>query len=179
MAVTVDVKESFPSEYPAAPDGLSTAAAGLLTVAWQRIESYIAHRFTPREVAFYCQGPGEWHPKLEPFTLTKAEIWCKGVWEEITPPDTPLGGYWLASFGPWKFSGRVGDDDADVPAIVNEAVKRLTEYLASDPGQAGASSERVDITDIESRSVSRSPSWMAKALQNSGAADLLRGFRNV
>lgn len=179
MCVVIRQIESEPESYPDAPSGLSTSAAALADVAWARIESYIAHRYSVRDVVWIATGPGEWCPTLQPANIASVEIWADGVWSNITPDASPLGGYWLTGHGPYRFTGTVGEEDADVPDIVGEAVKRLAEYLAADPGEPGASSERVDITDIESRSVSRSPTWMAKAIQNSGAADLLRGFRNV
>lgn len=178
MPVTLKQTEGAPSSYPAAPSGLSDAAAALATVAWQRIESYIAARYTSRSVAWIVEGCGEWCPPLSPATITTVEVWSRaGEWETVSLDPSPLGGFWLAASGPYRFTGTVGG--GDVPASVNEAVRRLAEYLAQDPGDGGATSSRTDVTDIESVSLSRSASWMARALQNSGAADLLRGFRHV
>jgi hypothetical protein len=65
-------------------------------------------------------------------------------------------------------------------ALVNEAFRRLAEYVAGKPGRyAGASFESVNIGEAISESVRRDPAWMAMALQNSGAGDLLRSFRRA
>ena len=49
-----------------ARSALSTAAAALdADMIWQRIEAYIAHRWTERDVTWIVEGPGEWHPPLD------------------------------------------------------------------------------------------------------------------
>lgn len=177
MAITIKQNEAAPVAYPDAPAGLSTAAAALATVAWQRLEAYTAYRWTVRDVVWIVEGPGEWVPPLKPATVATVEIWADGSWSNITPDASPLGGFWLTGCGPYRFTGTVGG--VDVPAAVNEAVRRLAEYLSADPGEAGATSERIDVQDIESRQVDRSASWMARAMQNSGAGDLLRSYRRA
>jgi hypothetical protein len=179
MAVTINQIESEPAEYPDAPEGLSTAAAALTpAVVWERIESFVAHRWASRAVTWIVEGPGEWVPPLTLATVSKVEIWSSaGEWEDCTPPASPLGGYWLSASGPFRFTATVGG--AEVPATVSEAYRRLAEYMAAKPGEAGATSERFSVEDIESRQIDRSAAWMARALQNSGAADLLRGYRHV
>lgn len=178
MAVTVRQAESAPASYPDAPDGLSTAAAALdADMVWQRIESYIAQRYSERDIEWIVEGPGEWVPPLKPATITKVEIWSSAeVYEDVTANASPLGGYWLAGSGPYRFTGTVGG--GDVPASVAAAWSRLAEYMAAKPGTPGATSERTRAGSVEVEK-SRSESWMAKALQNSGAADLLRTFRRV
>ncbi len=89
---------------------------------------------------------------------------------------SPLGGYCLPGTGPYRFTGTAGEDDADVPAIVQEAYRRLAEYFAEPIAGIGVHSEAVpDIATIEYGS----PTWRAQALQQSGAADLLRTFRRA
>lgn len=179
-ATTIRQTEGTPAAYPDAPDGLSTAAAALdAAFIWQRLESYVAWRWSERAVEFIAEGPGHWEAPLAPVTITTAEIWRNEAWEALTLPPSPLGGYVLSGCGPFRFAGIVGDDDAEVPAAVLEAFRRLAEYMAAKPGVAGASSERTDIPDVEEREISRSPSWMAKAMSNSGAGDLLRSYRRV
>lgn len=162
---------SYPVLSPTVPDEV-----------WQRIESYIAHRYTERSVVWTVQGPGEWHAPLKPAAVTKVEIWSDGGWEDITanaPDASPVGGYCIGH-GPYRFTATVGGGSPapTVPAIVAQAAQRLAAYMASKPGTAGAKSESIDAGSI-SISRSRSESWMAKALQNSGAADLLRTYRRV
>jgi hypothetical protein len=172
--------EATPETYPAAPAGLSTAAAALADVAWARLESYIAHRYTARDVTWIVEGPGEFVPPLTPATVSTVEVWsAAGVWDDCTPPASPLGGYWLSATGPFRFTATVGADAGDVPPAVEEAVRRLAEYLAADPGTPGATSENHAVEGVDSVQVARSASWMARALHNSGAADLLRNYRRA
>ncbi len=183
MAVTVKQIESLPAEYPAAPYGLPAPVAALVKVAWQRVEPYIAWRFSPRAVTWIVDGPGEWIPPLKPATVSTVEIWSGAdEYEEVTANvnASPLGGYWLPATGPYRVTAEVGTPaNVAPPAAVVEAIKRLAEYLAAEPGAAGATSERTDIPGVISTDVERVASWRARALQNSGAADLLRTYRRA
>jgi hypothetical protein len=168
--------ESAPALYPTT----SPAVTGN-DVAWQRIEPYIAHRYTPREVEWVVEGCGEFVPPLKPAVVTKVEVWSRAdEWEDCTLPASPMGGYWLRSSGPWRFTATVGGGSPapTVPEIVWEAVKRLAAYLNAKPGTPGARSESISAGSIDI-SRTRSASWMAQAMTNSGAADLLRNFRRV
>lgn len=178
MAATIKQTESLPEEYPDLPENFLNAAAAALDPAmiWQRLESYVSHRWSERDVEWIVEGAGQWEPPLSPATVTKAEIWRGEAWTELTLPAAPLGGFLLSGHGPYRFTATVGDDDADVPAAVLEAFKRLAEYSAQSRGKAGARSERIGAGSI-SLSHSRSPSWLAEAIQNSGAGDLLRPYR--
>ncbi|MCT8989013.1 hypothetical protein NYR54_01715 [Chelativorans sp. SCAU2101] len=183
MATTIRQTESAPAAYPEAPDGLSEAAQALdPDMIWQRLESYIACRWTERAVIWVVEGCGEWHPPLAPATITKAEIWRDGVWVEVEPAlsPSPYGGYVLPGDGPYRFTATVGGGSPapEVPAAAEEAFRRLAEYMAADKGTAGASSESTSVGPI-SISSRRSPSWIAQAMQNSGAGDLLRPYRRV
>jgi hypothetical protein len=171
MAVTIKQTEGAPSSYPVLSPPIE-----LNDIAWQRVEEWIAHRFTARGVTWIVEGPGEWTPPLTPATITTIEIWTGGAWEVITPDASPLGGYWLPGCGPYRFTGTVGG--GLIPANVWEAVKRLAAYLNAQPGKPGARSESVTAGSV-SVSSSRSASWMAQAMQNSGAADLLRSYRRA
>ena len=179
MATLIKQTEAEPESYPSvSTTGWSTAAAALdQDMIWQRIESHIAHRWTSRAVTWIVEGPGEWHPPLTPATISTVEVWSSAdEWETATLDASPLGGYYLPCTGPYRFTATVGS--GDVPAAVNEAFRRLAEYMAAKPGKPGASSESITAGSI-SLSHRRSPSWMAQALQNCGAADLLRNFRRV
>jgi hypothetical protein len=178
-ATTIRQAEALPADYPDAPLGLSAAAAALdPAVIWQRIESYVAWRWSARDVMWIATGPGEWTPPLKPAAITTTEFWNGSGWETATPDPSPLEGFELHGYGPYRFTASVGADD-DVPAVVNEAFRRLAEYMAARLGTPGASLERLTIFDVSSRETIRSESWMALALQNSGAADLLRPYRKV
>ncbi|MDP1583929.1 MAG: hypothetical protein Q8M18_10945 [Bradyrhizobium sp.] len=180
MLTTIQQTESLPADYPDAPDGLSTAAAALDSdMIWQRIETYIAHRWTSRDVTWVVEGCGEWHPPLTPATMDTVEVWSCGAseWETAELDASPLGGYYLPASGPYRFSASVGG--GVVPAAVDEAFRRLAEYFAAEPGAPGAASEREEIPGVRTHEVSRVASWMARAMQNSGAGDLLRPYRRA
>jgi hypothetical protein len=177
-ATTIQQVESAPTTYPNAPDNLSVAAKALdPAMIWQRIETYVAWRWTPRDVMWIVTGRGEWHAPLAPATIATNELWDGAAWGIATPDPSPLGGFLLPGHGPYKFTGTVGA--GDVPAAVNEAFRRLAEYMAKPTGTAGASTERITVPGVLTTEVVRSQSWMASALQNSGAADLLRQYRKV
>jgi len=168
MAAAIKQDEAVPASYP----------TGGQDAIWQRIEAYIAHRWTERVVVWTVEGPGEWEPPLTPAIFTTSEVWNGAEWEAIEAPGAPLGGFWLSGEGPYRFTASVGSGTP--PANVLEAVARLAAYLADDTtAPAGARSFSVDIPGVQSTSVDRDPRWVAKALQLSGAADLLRNYRRV
>lgn len=173
MTTTLKQTEAVPESYPAS--GLSPEPDNA-AVVWQRLESYISHRWTPRQVVWIVEGPGEWCPPLTPATIATVEVWSGAdEWEDVTTNASPLGGYWLPATGPWRFTGEVGDDDADVPASVLEAFRRLSGYL-------DAARHRPGLRSVTAGSVSatyRDELATAQALQRSGAADLLRPYRRA
>lgn len=177
MAETIRQDEEMPASYPDAPT-LSTAAAALdADLIWQRLEAYQAHRWTERAVTWIVEGCGEWRPPLTPATVTTVEVWQSEAWEAVTLSPTPTGGYVLPG-GTYRFIGTAGAGVTDVPATVTEAFRRLAEYMAGKAGKPGAKSESIGAGTIR-LSHTRSPSWMAEAIQNSGAADLLRPYRRA
>lgn len=178
MAVTVRQTESAPEAYPDAPEGLSSEAAAINpALIWQRIESYVAWRWSTRDVEWVIEGDGDWCPPLKPAIVSTTEGWRDGAWEAVELRPTPLGGYCLAGCGPHRIIGTVGEDDAAVPALVLEAYRRLAEYTAQinfeHPGVRS-----ITVPDVATEEFA-SPSWRARALQDSGAADLLRTFRRA
>src|SRR6266446_7704208 len=182
MAELIKQTEAAPAgDYPLPPAGTpTTLTLSQKSSIWQRIEAYTAHRFSVRAVTWIVEGPGEWHAPLSPATITTVEVWSAAdVWETATLSASPLGGYWLPCTGPYRFTGTAGtDSDTLPPEAVLEAYRRLANYFAANPGKAGATQERIQAGSIDVR-VDRSASWMASALQNSGAADLLRPYRKV
>lgn len=176
MTVTLKQEEAVPATYPAAPGGLSPVAAALdASAVWQRIESYTAHRWTSRDVVWTVEGEGDWTPPLVPAVLTVAETWETGGWVRTTLPEGPLG-YCLPGDGPYRITATVGG--GNVPAAVLEAFRRLAEYLADETDRAGLSQYSVKVGEIE-ESYDRSATWVARAMQLSGAADLLRPYRRA
>ena len=169
--------EAIPASYPAVPSGLSTAAAALDSdMIWARIESYIAYRWTDREVVWTVEGGGDWASDLTHATLRATELWQSNAWAAVTLEPSPLGGLCLPGAGPYRFTADVGS--GTVPAVVDEAFRRLAEYMAETEDHPGSSGYKVNIgpVDIEE---TRSPTWMARAMQNSGAGDLLRNYRRA
>lgn len=185
MAVTLKQIESLPSGYPdlGAPDPLSPAAMALdHDSLWQRLESYVVHRWTPRDVVWIVEGCGEWYPPLVPATITTVEVWSAAdAWEAVELPPAPLGGYWLTATGPFRFSGTVGlPSPNDAPAAVCEAFRRLAEYVAATTDlKSGVTRRQIGIGGEITQAVSRDPAWLARAMQLSGAADLLRPYRRA
>ena len=178
MAETIKQTEAIPSSYPAVPSGLSTAAAALdSAMIWQRIESYTAFRWADRQVVWTVEGEGDWCPPLTPATVTAVEVWEALAWTATTPPASPYGGYDFPGEGPYRVTADVGDGTA--PAAVNEAFRRLAEYMAEGEKHPGASSFSTSIGGAIDISETRNAAWMARALQNSGAADLLRPYRRA
>ena len=177
MAETIKQTEAIPASYPSvsprwvieqAPEDEVPDDAQI----WQRIESYIAYRWTERQVIWIVQGCGEWVPPLTPTTITTVECWQGGEWVEATPVATALGGYDFAGDGPYRITADVGSGTP--PAAVQEAFKRLHEYsrgivdsFKNQPAQIGDSEDGI------------MANWTARALQLSGAADLLRPYRRA
>jgi hypothetical protein len=178
MAATLKQTEAAPDDYPDPPDGLSAAAAAIdPAVIWQRIESYVVWRFSVRDVEWVVEGDGCWSPPLTPVTISATSSWQSDAWQTVDDlRPAPMGGYVLPGVGPYRVIGTAGSDD-DVPAIVLEAYRRLAEYMAATSFEdVGLRSENVpNIWQGEYGS----PSWRAKALQDSGAADLLRNYRRA
>lgn len=183
MAETLKQTEAPPAAYPAAPSGLSAAAAALAPEAiWQRIESWVTARWSSRVVTWLVEGPGEWTPPLSPATLTTAEVWAGSEWSEVVLQPAP-DGFCLPAEGPYRITAAVGSGPA--PAVALEAFRRLAEYSAdigaygSWKGPAGATASDMNLGEGLSHSVDRPATWAARALINSGAADLMRPYRRA
>lgn len=175
MATTLRIEETPPASYPTITPA-PNAAAHFVTAAWQRAESFIGWRWSARSVVFIVEGLGEWMPPLEPATVTESAIW-DGAWNAITLQPSPLGGFCLDA-ARYRFTANVGSASAP-PALVAQAVSRLAEYLSAiaQGGGSGASLTGFQIDDLR---VERSTTnWAARALQLSGAADMLRPYRKL
>lgn len=138
---------------------------------WQVIERWVTVRWVARPVVYIAEGPGEWLPRLTPFTLGTTEQWDGSAWAAVTLAASPLGGLALDAVGPYRITGTAGDDSPP-PAVVNEAWRRLREFhdgVAWESFRAGTAQAGEDTPRA----------WAAKALQLSGAADLLRPYRRL
>ncbi|WMS43436.1 hypothetical protein RDV64_03260 [Acuticoccus sp. MNP-M23] len=146
-------------------------------VAWQRIEAYVAHRWTVREVVWVVEGPGEWLPRLSPATIDTAEEWEGNAYQPVSMASGRLGGLILPRCATWRFTADVGAGPC--PDAVLEAHARLVAYLADTDDRAGVTAYEADMAGAIRESYQRPAAWIAKALQNSGAADLLRPYRRA
>jgi hypothetical protein len=175
MPTTLRQTEGIPASYPAAPSGLSAKAAALRpAVVWKRMEAFTAYRWGERTVSWFIEGPGEWWPPLLPTTITEVAAWHGEAWETLDPDVSPLG-YWLVSTGPYKFSGTAGTSATPADTVL-EAYRRLAEYLvAESPGAAPSVAISYGPMSVTTR---RASAWLANAMNNSGAGDLLRPYRN-
>ena len=172
MAVILSEVEGQPSAWPSIT-GFDDDA---LKPVWQRVESWIATRWRSRSIVWVIEGPGEWTPRLAPFTLVTVERWDGAAWVAETATPAPLG-YDLGD-GTYRVTGTVGDTSTPPPAVI-EAVSRLAKYLADDTHQiAGASSQSESVGGVTVQH-DRSVQWLARALTYSGAGDLLRPWRRA
>jgi hypothetical protein len=182
MATTIKQTESEPSAYPDVDfgsPGPEFTDSEMATV-WERLEAWCAHRWAERDVEWVVEGCGEWVPPLVPAEIDTVEVWSAGAseWEAVELKASPLGGYYLPASGPYRFLATVGG--GDVPPVVVEAFLRLAEYFTADHGERpGSRSETVNLGGQLSTTFERSPQWLAMAMQNSGAADLLRPYRRA
>lgn len=180
MVQVIKQTESVPF-YPDAPSGLSCKAAELdANMIWARIEAYIAHRFSVRSVEWLVEGAAgdQLEVPLGPLVSFTAERFVHGDWSDVELLPAPFGVY-LPSDGSFRINARIGSDD--VPPLAAEAFRRLAEYLAGGRktvNEPGASNFGFKVDQLE-WSVQRNPAWVAKAMQNSGAADLLRAYRRA
>lgn len=173
MTTTIKQVEGAPASYPA----ISGFTGAELARVWQRIEAYIAYRWTSRAIEWVVEGCGHWHAPLTPATITTVEIWnADDAWEAVTLATSPFGGFWLPATGPYRFAGTVGG--GTVPANVEEAFRRLATYMSARVGKAGASSETITAGSVTVAS-RRDAAWIADAMRNSGAGDLLRTYRRA
>ena len=169
--------EAVPAAYPDAPAGLSTEAAALdASAIWARIEAYTAYRFTVREVVWTLCGDGEWSAPLTPVVSRVCHVWKDDAWELVTLKDGPFG-ICVPDFGSYRVTAQVGAGDA--PAPIMEAFRRLAEYLAHGEHNPGASAFKMDLGVMTVEEETRAPTWVARAMQLSGAADLLRPYRRA
>ncbi len=181
MIIIHDVSEGYVEARPHV-NGTSQYSKSLRNAAWERIESYIAYRWGERPVEFVVEGPGEWLPPLVPFTTQSISRWVGGEWVPVDPLPTALGGWCLIENLHFRFTGFAGSDE-EIPFAVQEAFRRLCRYLDhdskhTDPFVGGASEHSFDLGNV-SMSTKQSPNARAKALQYSGAADLLRPYRKA
>jgi hypothetical protein len=172
MVAVIAEHEEQPTSWPEIPvTGLDLAGRAAV---WRRIESFIALRVAPRECIYTVAGPGAWRPRLRPFEIDLVERWDNSGWNAVTLPPEPLGGVELGA-GTYRITASIGSFGTP-PADVLEAARRLASYQLGIAG-VGAHVGRKEINLGELRVSSER--WPARALQLSGAADLLRPYRDL
>lgn len=160
--------EAIPESYPDV-DGVTGDA---LAIAWQRVEHFIAWRYSPREVVWRVEADGcEWQAPLAPVVSLTVQNGDETPYE---PESGPLGG-WMLPCGIVTVTATVGAGPA--PAAVLEAVKRYAGFIAS-VAQLPAGITRIGSGAL-SLSYRADQVNSAMALVNSGAADLLRAYRRA
>jgi hypothetical protein len=164
--------EAAPASYP----NLGGLTAEAEATAWQRVEHYTAHRWSERAVIWTVRGPGEFVPPLRPVVSLTAEVWDGAAYIAATLDAAPRG-YGLPLEGPYRITATVGA--GPVPEAVVTAAQRLAAYLAAeDAAPGGARSYSANVGQL-SESIDRDPAHLGRAMQNSGAADLLRPYRRA
>lgn len=173
------IEDAAEADWPAAPLGLSAAAMAIpLPVIWRRLESWMAWRWGQRPATFIVEGGcGAWRPPLYPLVATTVERWDGDAWGAVTLSADPLGGLKIGDGSHYRVAGTLGFD-VDPPEDVLEAYRRLAEYSSEEHGLDGSSSRTVELGNLR-ESYERAPTWLARALTNSGAADLLRPYRRA
>lgn len=169
MAETIYQDEAIPAAYPISEIGSDAI--------WQRIEAHVAHRWTPRAVIWIVEGPGEWVPPLAPAEVTTLEVWQAGQWVEVPAVNAPRG-IELHAASRYRVTATVGDN-ATLPEGVGAAFDRLKAYVEADHGGVPGASSYAITTDQLSETIRRDPAFLARAIHNSGAADLLRPYRRA
>ncbi len=168
--------EGTPESWPA----VEGVTGDMLAICWQRIEHYVARRWAARDVVWTIStSGGEWVAPLGPVLSESVDSfrWIDGEWTAYPTRKGPYG--FCLPAGHVQISASVGTLSAAIPAAVREAVKRLAAYYtAEQPVPAGARSYSANVGQL-SESISIDPAAVAKAMQNSGAADLLRPYRRA
>jgi hypothetical protein len=173
---TIKITEGEFSGKRAAPWRLSAEANNVgPEPIWQRIEDWTRYRWGSRTVVYIAEGTGDWRPPLSPTTISTVEVWQDSAWAAVTLDPSPMSGFVLLG-ETYRFTGTVGDT-ALPPAGVIAAFGRLAEYFAAvagdlEPGVISSSDGDYSFEKAQ-------PTWKAKAIQLSGAADLLRKYRDL
>jgi len=147
---------------------------------WRRIEAYICWRWGARSVEWTVHGCGLFMPPLKPVTVTTVERFdSAGDWVPYTTSSPTPFGVRLGSLCFFKITGTAGTS-GNPPEDVLEAYTRMSEYLAGikDEGHTGATSVTDSLPGV-SLAVRRPAQSMARALEYSGAMDILKAYRHV
>lgn len=166
----IEAETEISVTYPAAPSGLSDDAAAIEpAVIWDRLEAFCNYRWSETVVEFTVNPPCamQWQPPYVPFVVDLVNG------EAATPDD--FGAVALSSRS--KVRCTIGGETPSETMLT--AYRRLAEYFAAtDDTPGGVSRYSFSVGDV-SENWSRRADHMARAIHNSGAADLLRKYRKA
>lgn len=182
---TVKIIEGTPETRPtiALPFSYFELSAAGREAVWQRIEAWVSYRWGARSCTFIVETGTRrtWRPPLHPFTVETVEAWTGEAWEPVTLAPDYSGGVTLGYATAYRFTGVLGTDDAP-PADVVEAYRRLADYFVAvriHSPMIGSARHEQHAANGASVAIERAPTWTARAMQQSGAADLLRNYRRA
>ncbi|SLN10775.1 hypothetical protein PSJ8397_00042 [Pseudooctadecabacter jejudonensis] len=179
----IEQEEISTAVYPDAPDGLSDAAAALSKeIVWDRLEQFTNYKIGQRSIQFrVCSNRGQpwWIPAERPFEITGILIADTTLDDYVATPVRPRAD------GAVNLEGKAALVTATVglataPPLFLEAYKRLAEYFAaSQIGPEGVTRYSLSVGPDITEGYSKQATHTAKAMVNSGAADLLRKYRKL
>jgi hypothetical protein len=146
---------------------------------WDRLEQYTAFRWRERQAVWTVQGVGEWQPHITPLQNITVDLWDEDslTWGATSLDATPIGGLKVPDDQVYRIKATVGDNAAAIPDVFVAAYERLAEYHAADTSPAGVATHSLRLGDGYEESVNRNPNYVGRAMQYSGAADLIRQYR--
>jgi len=180
--------EAEPATYPDLEqyddEGDSLDALVPTRAYWRRIEEHIAHRWTSRQCVWIIRGPGLWESHLAPLSNVTVDVWGETdyTWSSATPTPSPMGGFDFSDHRTYRITATVGNTAEEVPQLIVEAYLRLEAYYEDHDTisiPAGSSSYSSKVGEALTDEITRAPTWIARAMQHSGCADLLRSYRRI
>ncbi len=147
--------------------------------AFQRVESYIDKRYCERQVEWIVDDVREFEIPLTPYEIISVEHWSNMKWNAQPIFLSPLG-LEFSGCGQYRVTAKLGvGENLDVPEFVKQALIRYVNYQEQAQDNAGLSQYAVNMDGAIQESWTRSGSAAARALDLSGAADLLRYIRRA
>ena len=159
-------------------------------IVWRRMESFVSYRWHSRSVEWLVEGMGDWEPPLEPATISGVEVWNGEGWTSVNLSPSPFGGVQIPDDLTYRIIATVGTSSlADLTDDVKEAFRRLANYVSAQGlvnlTREGASILGLTKASIETKvgesmnriEIEQNLRSNARALEFSGAGDLLRKYR--
>ena len=181
MTKTLPIDEGRPEAWPAIVTTPWVPGNGFDPEAvWLRIECWIAYRWGERPCTFVVEGGcGSWRPPLVPFAVETIETWtaAHGRRSRSAAPARRR----RASARRWPIGSAARSAR---PTRRPRACSRLLVAWPITPPirkhiLARRFADQQTDRDGASIAIDRAPNWTARVLANSGAADLLRPYRDL